>query len=190
MFREVWIPVRVVRPRPTSAFAPTRNSGHISHPEFCLFPVADERRLWIRVLEAEERERLESMRASLSAFESQADPTAEHIDALLVAALQGQLTLFRMSRVFPKLGASKCVDVSRALRHGPTAALACQLRRCWGALGVTDATLKSLLREAVTAVGIQTRSARVKSFSVLIPNLQRGVDPNAHEALAAEGAGQ
>lgn len=151
---------------------------------------AGERKLWISVLEAEERERLRSLRASASAFESQAAPTAEHMNALLVAALQGQLTLFRMSRVFPQSGASKSVDVSRAALHGPTAALARRLRQCWGSLGVTDSTLKLLLRDAVTAVGIQSRMARVKLFLDLIPHLRRGVNPRTHEALAAEGSGQ
>lgn len=151
---------------------------------------ADERKLWLEVLEAEERERLRSLRANMSALAANEAPTRYHINALLVSALQAQVTLFRMSRVFPDLSFGRRLNRVRALRHEPTVLLAGQLRRCWRELGLTDATLRALLSLAVKAAGTRTASRRELLFSELVPGLRRGVDPNAQRALAAEGAGQ
>ena len=151
---------------------------------------AEESKTWVAALEAEENERLESLLASINAFEAEETPTQSRVNALLVSALQGQLTLMRMSRVFPERKATKRLDVSRALRHRLTLELASRLHRCWRSLGLTGSTVKQLLREAFTAVGAQTRTARVKLFSDLIPTQGRGIDPKAHVALEAEGSGQ
>ena len=146
--------------------------------------------MWISVLEKEEHERVKSLRASLNGFQSQATPTPYQINALLVSALQGQVTLLRTSRLFPELNESKIVAVSRALRHGPTAVLARELRHCWRVLGVTDSTLRILLRTAVKAVGAATRKARVQFFIDLPPIPRSQQDPKVHVAFEAEGSGQ
>lgn len=150
---------------------------------------ADERNSWTATLEAEEHERLRSLRASMAVFE--AGPlTRFRVNELLVLALQGQVTLLRMSRVFQDRTAAKRIDLCRAVGHGPTLALAGELRRCWKALGVSDTTLKVLLRLAVVTIGTQTRETRVALFLDLRPRVMRGVDAKAGEALAAEGSGQ
>lgn len=141
-------------------------------------------------LEAEEHDRLLSLRASMIAFEAEGTPTRPQLNALLVSALQAQVTLMRMSRVFPNLTSSKRTDVTVALSHGPTAALARELHRVWHVFGLTDPTLRDLLRHSVFAVGELTRRSRSKLFPALIPKLRKGVDPNVLPGLAAEGPGQ
>lgn len=140
-------------------------------------------------LEAEEYERLESLRASINALELKETPTRYQFNAVLVSALQGQITLWRMSRVFPAPSGGKRVDISLALRHGPTLELAWRLRHCWRALGVTDGTLEVLLQQALIAVRASTRDIRAELFSEVSPHLQRGIDPKARAALEAEGSG-
>lgn len=151
---------------------------------------AQEKAAWIESLEAEENARRESVRAAVQAFEARQVPTRREINALLASAFGGQVTLSRASRVFPDRSAGKCSDVARAMAHGPTAALAGWLHHCWRSLGVTYSTLEVLLRQAVFTVGAETRDARRRLFLDLVPKLRRGVDPNAHAAFAAEGAGQ
>ena len=172
------------------AFTLTWNRRHALFPGLCVLSAAEEWVAWVASLEAEEQERLESLRASIDAFESEETPTHSHLNAVLVSALQGQATLLRASRVFPERAASKRVDMSRALRHGPTVMLACQLLRCWSVLGVTDSTLKNLLRQVFNAVGARSRIARGELFMDLVPHLRSGIDPKAQAAFAAEGSGQ
>ncbi|PHJ20707.1 hypothetical protein CSUI_005456, partial [Cystoisospora suis] len=147
---------------------------------------ADETRLWLEVLEAEERKRLESLRVGMSAFDAGVPPTWSQVNALLVSATQGQITLMRMSRVLSDHGVSKRLSLSRVAKHTPTVALARELRRGWGALGLTRPTLQALLRQAVVTVGEQTRASRVKLFWDLMPGGASRIDPKAHKALAAE----
>lgn len=146
--------------------------------------------MWLATLESEERDRVDSLRASIDAVAAAEMPTPDRVNALLVSALQAEVTLMRMSRVFPDAAATKRTDVAKALGHPPTAALAYELHRAWKALGVSDPTVAVLLRQVMRTVGEQTRSARVKFFVHLLPKLQRGVDPNAHKSFAAEGPGQ
>lgn len=151
---------------------------------------AEERNLWTAVLEAEERGRLESLRARMKTLEAKESLTRYQVNALLVSAIQGQVTLLRMSRVFPERAATRLLSLSSAVRHSPTVSLAGQLYRCWRALGVTDPTLEALLRHAVSDAGNRTWKHREDLFSNLTPKLRRGVDPKAHAALEAEGSGQ
>lgn len=151
---------------------------------------AEEKKLWIATLEAEERARLSSLRASTEELKGEEVLLPRQVNALLVAALQAELTLMRMSRVFPSISSSRCTDVSSALGHGPTAVLASRLHHFWRALGVTQPTLKVLLREIALAVGEQTRMARMELFVGTVRNMRRGVDPKARSSLAAEGGGQ
>ena len=143
---------------------------------------------WTSVLEAEENERLKSLRANMKALESGETLTPNQINSLLISAVQGQVTLFRMSRVFPETTANRRVNLTSAVRHGPTLELACQLHRCWRALGVTDSTLKLFLRHAFSFAGAWTLHAREELFSSVKPNVRTGVDPKAQDALAAEGS--
>lgn len=154
----------------------------------CLSTVG-ERKSWIAVLEAEERERLESLRASSTPFRTGDKPTPLQVNALLIAALQGQLTLLRVSRVFPQLSASKCMDISRALRHEPTVALACQLHHCWRVLGVGDSTVTRLLHQAVMTVGTRTWNAREALYSDPARQPPEESGSKAHAVFAAEGSG-
>lgn len=116
---------------------------------------AEERDSWLGVLEAEERRRLEVLNASLRAYE--AEPSPEQVNDLLVSALQAQATLTRMSRVFPLGNTHRLVDPGNVLSHSPTLALVCQLRRCWTALGVTDSTLSTILRDFLARAVDRTR---------------------------------
>lgn len=145
--------------------------------------------MWMATLEEEERDRLDSLKASISVFETKKTPEPQQINALLVSALQAQVTLMRMSRVFPNHSLSRSTHVSSALSHEPTAALACELHHCWKTLGVSGPTLEVFLRDAVFAIGEQTRRARGKLFANLLPR-KRGADLKAHTYLAAEGSGQ
>lgn len=151
---------------------------------------ADERPAWLATLEAEERQHLESLRESIGALAKEEKPRPRQINALLVSAIQAQVALMRMSRVFPDRASTRRTDVNRALGHGPTAALARELHRGWKALGVSDPTLEVLLRQVVLTIGDRTRTARANLFVDLVPDLRKGVDPGAHRSLAAEGAGQ
>ncbi|PHJ22976.1 hypothetical protein CSUI_003174, partial [Cystoisospora suis] len=162
----------------------------LSRDEFTQARVAtaEEAPLWIKVLEEEEQKRLRSLGTSMNVFEAEVPPTWSQVNAILVAAIQGQITLLRMSRVFHERGGSKRLNLKRAALHTPTVALGRELRRCWGALGVTSSTVKALLRHAVVTIGTQTRPARVKLFLHLMPRVVRGIDPKAHEALANEGS--
>lgn len=126
----------------------------------------------------------------MTAFEAAESPTRCQINALLVSALQAHVTLFRMSRVFSERAATKHLSLTLAVRHSPTVALACELRRCWSALGVADSTLKAFLQLAVVTIGSQTRTTRVKFFLDLMSHVRRGIDPKAQKALAAEGSGE
>ena len=141
-------------------------------------------------MEKEEREKLESLREGMKALESGETLTPNQINALLISAVQGQITLLRMSRVFPDPSLSRRVDLTRAVRHGPTMELASELRLHWSALGVTDFTLKCLLRRAIAFVGSYTRRDREQVFAGMKPNFRSGVEPEAKNALAAEGAGK
>lgn len=123
-------------------------------------------------------------------FESEETPTRSQTNTLLVSALQGQVTLMKMSRVFHDPSSSRRVSPNRALRHGATAALACELRRCWRILGVTDSTLKLLLRQAITAVGSYTRDVRARLVTELMPSAGQRTDAKADAALVAEGSGK
>ena len=143
--------------------------------------------MWTASLEAEERDRLESLRARINEFQTEERPTHRQINALLVSAVQAQITLMRMSRVFPKSSSTKYINLISAKSHGPTAALAFELHRCWKVLGVSEPTLKVLLRQAVTAVGKKTRSARLALFVDLKPGVRHGVDPEACMRFMAEG---
>ncbi|PHJ22975.1 hypothetical protein CSUI_003173, partial [Cystoisospora suis] len=162
----------------------------ISRSDYTLSRIATakERKSWIDLLEAEEIERLRSLRASMNAIGAEGVPTSSQINALVVSALQGQVTLMKMSRVFYDPALNRRMSLTRALRHSTTVALACELRRSWRILGVTDATLKLLLRHAVTALGSYTRDARARLFTDPIPSLRQGTDAKAHAALVAEGS--
>ena len=151
---------------------------------------AEERTLWTAVLEAEENERLKPLRANMKALESGETLTPNQINGLLVSAVQAQITLLRMSRVFPEAAANRRVDVTSAVRHGPTMELASELRLHWSALGVTDSTLKLFLRRAIAFVGSYTRRDREQVFADTKTNFRYGVEPEAKNALAAEGAGK
>ncbi|PHJ19030.1 hypothetical protein CSUI_007142, partial [Cystoisospora suis] len=151
-------------------------------------PKAEERKLWLGVLEAEEGERLKSLRASIDAFQAHEMPTRFDINRLLVSALQAQITLLRMSRVFPASAARGGLNLTSAASHGPTMELARELRLCWRALGVTDFTLTALLRHALPAAGQRTSISRGELFAGVLPRLRRGVDPKALKALATEGS--
>lgn len=128
--------------------------------------------------------------ASLRQLEGEEAPTPAQINALLVAALQAQITLMRTSRVFPKRYLPKELDVTNALGHGPTAALACELYKSWKALGVTGHTLKSLLLQAVFTVTKLTEKARSKLFEAVLPKVRHGIDPRARESFLEEGRSQ
>ncbi|PHJ23959.1 hypothetical protein CSUI_002190 [Cystoisospora suis] len=147
-----------------------------------------EREQWISTLEWEELDRLSSLLSSIHAFAKEERPARRHIEALLVAALQGQSTLMRMSRVFPDASFRRCLSVPAALRHSITLTLAKELRLCWKTLGVEDSTLQRVLEQSLTSIGAWTSRARAELFVNLTPRLRRGVDPKAHAALAAEGA--
>lgn len=155
-----------------------------------MFVAAAERELWISTLESEELERLSLLRSAIRSYATEERPGRRHINAVLVAALQGQSTLMRMSRVFPDGSAGRCLSVPSALRHEITLALAKELRLCWKYLGVEDSTLQHVLERSLTSIGTWTRRARSGLFVDLIPNMRRGVDPKARAALAAEGAGE
>ncbi|PHJ20751.1 hypothetical protein CSUI_005411 [Cystoisospora suis] len=149
---------------------------------------AGERMSWLRILEAEERDRLESLRASMDALKTESTPTSVRVNALLASALQAQITLMKMSRVFPDHAVSRRVDPTRALRHGATVALASELRRCWEFLGVTERTLKDLLWLALNAISRRTLLDRQELF----PDTGRKPrhkepQPKPEEALVAEG---
>ncbi|PHJ18803.1 hypothetical protein CSUI_007370, partial [Cystoisospora suis] len=149
---------------------------------------AGERMSWLRILEAEERDRLESLRASMDALKTESTPTSVRVNALLVSALQAQITLMKISRVFPDHAVSRRVDPTRALRHGATVALASELRRCWDFLGVTERTLKGLLWLSLNAISRQTLPDRQELF----PDIGRKPrhkepQPKPEEALVAEG---
>lgn len=141
------------------------------------------------MLESEERQRLDALRAHVEALEAEERPTPAQVNNLLVSALQAHSTLFRMSRVFPHASASRRVNAMEALDHVPTAALACQLHRCWGALGVTAATQKLILLKALTTVGTETAEYRKEFFADVRPFDRKHADPTAHEGLSAEGSG-
>lgn len=141
------------------------------------------------MLEAEELERLDSLKARISEFGADETRTPSQINALLVAGLQAQITLMRMSRVFPRRASSRTVDVASALAHRPTAGLARELYHCWKALGLTKTTLKDILTQVVSAIGKQTLTARGGLFVDLQPGVWRGVDPKAGMSLMAEGSG-
>lgn len=149
----------------------------------------EERGSWIATMEAEERDRLDSLRARISEFEAGETTTPHQVNALLISALQAQITLMRMSRVFPDHSFGKLTDVTSALAHSPTAALACELYYCWKVLGVAAATLKSLLFEVLLRLGKQTRKARWKLFVDVKPNFRRGVDAKALISFIEEGSG-
>lgn len=117
-------------------------------------------------------------------------PRREQINALLVSVLQAQATLLRMSRVFPDLSASRRMSAVAALDHGLTVALARQLHRSWRALGVTVSTQKVILRDALLTVGKQTTTRRKELFLGVQSLVRKGIDPKAHQSLAAEGLGQ
>lgn len=167
-----------------------RRAAELSFFLVSVLSTAEEWHTWIETLEAEEHERLESLRARTSALGAEETPAPNHIRALLTSALQAQVTLMRMSRVFPDHSSSKLIDVTSALGHGPTVALACELRRCWAVLGVTGRTLETLLQRVVLAIGRVTHKARLELFTGLIPKMRRGVDFRARTGLAAEGSGQ
>ena len=177
----------------------TPNEGAFTSTLYCgcdlssgvrMWWTAEERNLWTATLELEERDRIGSLRASINALEAEEMPAPHQINALLVSALQAQATLMRMSRVFPNPSSSRLNDVTRALGHGPTVALASELGRAWKVLGMSDPALVVLLRQVICTVGEQTRRARAELFVNLIPNMRRGVDPQACTGLAAEGSGQ
>lgn len=154
-----------------------------------MFLAVEEKPLWTASLEEEENERLQSLSACINDI-SRESPTPDQLNALLVAALQGQMTLIRASRVFPDRSSSKRLNVTHALAHGPTAELARRLHHAWQVVGVSDLTLKAILQQAVFAIGTQTREARTALIAEVIPCLRRGVDPKAQAAFAAEGRGQ
>lgn len=156
----------------------------------CLWLAAEERGLWTATLEEEEQHRRASLRAGINVLEAEEMPTPSQINALLASALQAQVTLMRMSRVFPSISSSRRTDVTNALGHGPTAALAGDLHRAWNVLGITGPTLIDLLRQVVFTVGTETQSARMDLFAAVIGSMRRGVDPKARASLAAEGSGQ
>lgn len=149
-----------------------------------------ERVLWVATLETEERERLQSLKASMGGLEREGAPAPEQINALLVSAFEAQTTLLRMSRVFPARSDNRRLDLEKALKHRPTMELAWQLYRCWRALGVTAATQKLILRDALLAASTKTASIRSRLFVNLQKNWKRGIDRNAHAGFAAEGSGQ
>lgn len=141
-------------------------------------------------LENEEAERLESLNARMKAFEGGDTPVSGQLDHVLASALLGQLTLLRMSRVLPTSHSAKALNVSRALAHPPTAALAAALRQCWNALGVTDSTLKTLLQKALLAVGRETWAPRERLYLHRRRQLPEAPESPQHEALASEASGQ
>ncbi|PHJ18995.1 hypothetical protein CSUI_007176, partial [Cystoisospora suis] len=150
---------------------------------------ANEKGLWASVLQTEERERLQSLQASMQAFEKGVAPTPRQVNALLVAALQAQFTLMRMSLVHRDALGSGRLDLTWALLHRPTVELACDLRRCWEMLGVPDSTLKPLLQEAVISIGCFTGVIREKLFGGrdVKPRPQRARDREAQDPLETEG---
>lgn len=154
-------------------------------PVACLLLTADERRLWLTTLEGEERQRLESLNASMTVVESEKHPTAQQVSDLLVAALQAQTTLMRMSRVFPAASAGRLVDAGSVLSHPLSLALAVQLRRCWAVLGVTDSALSVILQASLTSAADRSllpghRDARRTRIAA----------SEAQKRLADEGLGQ
>lgn len=155
-----------------------------------LIPAAEERSLWMEVLEAEERARLHTLRARTDALVAEEHPAPAQIGDLLVSALQSQTTLARLTRLFPLSTDSARIDKARALDHAPTTELACQLRRCWSALGVTATTQKVILREALLAVGTSTARVRARFFGRLDRALWKESGLKPHEGFAAEGSGQ
>lgn len=152
--------------------------------------IAEEKKLWIASLEEEEKDRLGSLLASMNALEPAENPTPHQVNALLVSAFLGQLTLMRASRVFPDRSSSKRTNVDLALAHAPTAELARRLHHCWKALGVTPTTLRTLLQQAVFTVGTQTRDVRASLCTDLLRHPRRGVDPRAQKVFTAEASGQ
>lgn len=169
--------------------------GYGSPPDCCcvLFRcvlTAHEKASWMEFLELEESQRLLALKVTMEACEAAKYPSAGQINALLTAMVKGQLTLMRATRVFPSAAISRQLDLSNALAHGPTAALACRLRRCWKALGVTPPTQKALLRTAIRVACNRTRDDRAALFTGLAPRLRRERDPLAGAAFNAEGPGQ
>lgn len=151
---------------------------------------AQERAAWLASLEQEENERLSALVAAAHAFEVEQPPALARVNSLLIAAFQGQVTMMRASRVFHARSSGSCTDITQAMAHDPTAALAHRLYHCWRVLGVTRPTLKALLRQVVYTVGSETRRARAGFFVGLMPDLRRGIDPKAHAAFVAEGSGE
>lgn len=154
-----------------------------------VWPTVEEKHVWLTAMEAEANDKLACLTASMSALDPQ-KPTSEQLNDVLSSAFQGQLTLMRMSRVFPDRRAVRRVQVSQAMAHPPTAALARRLHHCWKVLGVTEFTLKAILRKVVFTVGRQTWTVRER---VYVDRARRSPQEQAsqtHEVLAAEGSGQ
>ncbi|PHJ16816.1 hypothetical protein CSUI_009367 [Cystoisospora suis] len=146
-----------------------------------------ERALWLRVLEAEEMERMASLRASMKSFEAHATPTRSQASDLLRAALQGQITLMRMARIYPEPRAPTRVNLTSVAHHVLTMTLACELRRSWKLLGVSDSTLKAILR--ITAVGVHSKLTEIQRDLIVDARRRKG-DLAPHEFLAAQGVGK
>ncbi|PHJ16321.1 hypothetical protein CSUI_009864, partial [Cystoisospora suis] len=158
-----------------------------SPPTGGLATAAHEKASWMEALELEESQRLQALKTTMDACEAAKYPSSGQLDALLIEVIKGQLTLMRATRVFPSSSLGRQLDKSAALTHSPTAALACRLRRCWKALGVTPLTQKVLLRTAIRVTSFRTRDVRAALFSGLTPRLRRERDPQAGAAFNAEG---
>lgn len=152
--------------------------------------LVDEKGTWTAALEAEERQRLGPLKAHLEGLEAGRRRTPEEINAVLVSALQAEITLLRMTRVFPRACASRRMNVMDALAHGPTAELGWQLYRCWRALGVSEGTQKVILRDVFTVVGAETANYRKELFRATLATADKGTGPEVHNSLAAEGSGK
>lgn len=150
----------------------------------------EEKSSWLILLEAEERQRLQSLSASLDAFGSQRQPTPAQVNDLLVSALQGQTTLMRMSRVFPAFKANRLLDAEEVLHHPLTCALAGHLRRSWTLLGVKDSAVGVLLRRLLASA--LSRRRLVFSQVQPLPDAHQTAGPasKARQRFAVDGPGQ
>ncbi|PHJ14820.1 hypothetical protein CSUI_011370, partial [Cystoisospora suis] len=148
---------------------------------------AEEERMWTAMLEEEEGDRSRALRSAMDAVEKEETPTERQLSALLVSMLQADVTLMRMSRVFPDPLSRTMTSATNGLRHSPTCELASQLHRAWQTLGITKPTVVAVVQHVVSAVGKLTARERVVLFKGVIPDHLRGTDLPALASFTAEG---
>lgn len=159
-----------------------------------MFPcdgTARERKAWLISVTHEENQRLKALRAAVKALESEKTPDLNQINQVLVTAFQGEITLMRASRVFHARSTGKRINLTQAMVHLPTVALAQTLHQFWRSVGVSESTLEILLRHVVHSIGAATRSTRASLVLGVDADVRWGkLDPHALEAFVAEGSGE